>query len=206
MDAKVANSVFGYLETLYNVNLKLIKLFGMDVTRRTERNVSTVLDLISDIFRLLPYKKNEDKMMLDGTAGLLTYKEVFDFLENGFNKILLSNYDFIDNIRRIRNKYQHKMHSVRIIGAGDGSLSLFDFDFSVDGSSINLVAKQFIQLVEEMNLLYSKIQQKVFLFAQEKGVIDYPCYDRLRRIDFSDFSLIYKDKNLRLIGKLMHEF
>ena len=56
MDAKIANSVGGYLETLYDVNVKLIKLCGMDVMSSYEKDERLVLDIIEDLCRLFPYK------------------------------------------------------------------------------------------------------------------------------------------------------
>lgn len=208
MDVKIANAVGGYLETLYDVNVKLIKLCGMDVLSSYEKDERLVLDIIQDIFRLFPYKydKKNKVMMLDDNGGLLEFKEAFDFLENDFLDVLKDNYEFLNSIRQIRNKYEHKMHAVRIVGQGDGSLSLFDFDFVVGEIHITLYAGSFIRLLIQLNSVYSKIQRDVDLFAQENCKTDYAYYRRLSRFNFNDFTKIYQDSNLRLIGKLMHTF
>ena len=84
MDVDIANAVGGYLETLYAVNVKLIKLCGMDVMSSFEKDERLVLDIIQDIFRIFPYKydKKTEVCLLDNSAGLLEFKDDFDFLQN----------------------------------------------------------------------------------------------------------------------------
>lgn len=208
MDVNIANSVGGYLETLYDVNVKLIKLCGMDIMSSYEKDERLVLDIIQDIFRLFPYRfdKRNKILKLDNNGGLLEFSDTFNFLENDFSDILKNNYEFLDSIRQIRNKYEHKMHEVKIVGEGDGTFSLFDFDFVVGEIHITLYARNFIAILTQLNAVYSKIQRDVSFFAQENDKTEYVYYRRLTRLDFNDFSKIYNDNNLRLIGKLMHKF
>lgn len=208
MDVKIANSVGGYLETLYDVNVKLIKLCGMDVMNSFEKDQRLVLDIIQDIFRVFPceYDKKNKKLKLDDKGGLLEYGNTFDFLKNDFLNILNDNYEFLDSIRQIRNKYEHKMHDVKIVGEGDGAFSLFDFDFVIGEKDITLYAGNFITLLTQLNSVYSKIQRDVSIFANENDKTGYLYYRRLTRFNFEDFKKIYNDNNLRLIGKLMHTF
>ena len=106
MDVKIVNAVGGYLETLYDVDVKLIKLCGMDVLSSYEKDERLVLDIIQDIFWLFPYKydKKNNVLMLDDNGGLLEFKDAFDFLQNDFSDILKVNYEFLNSIRQIRNK------------------------------------------------------------------------------------------------------
>ncbi len=208
MDVKIANAVGGYLETLYDVNVKLIKLCGIDIMSSYENNERLVLDIVQDIFRLFPYKYDRKKKLLalDYSGGLLEFKDAFEFLKNDFLDILKTNDELLNSIRQIRNKYEHKMHAVRIIGQGSGSLSLFDFDFVIDEIHFSLYAGSLIALLTQLNSVYLKIQREVAFFARDNGKTDYAYYRRLTRFDFDDFSKIYQDNNLRLIGKLMHTF
>lgn len=208
MDINIANAVGGYLETLYDVNVKLIKLCGMDVMNSFEKDQRLVLDIIQDIFRVFPceYNTKSKALKLDDKGGLLEFGNTFDFLKNDFLNILNNNYELLDSIRKIRNKYEHKMHEVKIVGEGDGTFSLFEFDFVVEEKHITLCARNFITILTQLNAVYSKIQRDVSFFAQENDKIEYTYYRRLTRLDFNDFLKIYNDGNLRLIGKLMHKF
>lgn len=89
MDVNIANSVGGYLETLYDVNVKLIKLCGMDIMSSYEKDERLVLDIIQDIFRLFPYRfdKRNKILKLDNNGGLLEFSDTFNFLENDFSDI-----------------------------------------------------------------------------------------------------------------------
>lgn len=69
--------------------------------------------------------------------GLLEYNEQINYLNDDHNKILKDNYAFLEKIRKVRNKYQHKMHGVRIKSTGSGSLSIFDYTFKVNSEKIN---------------------------------------------------------------------
>lgn len=208
MDINIANAVGGYFETLYDVNVKLIKLCGIDVFSPYGNDEIMVLDIIQDVYRLFPYKfdKVKNVLMLDNNGGLLEFKETFVFLEKDFSDILETNNKFLDSIRKIRNKYEHKMHAVKIVRQGGGSVTLFDFDFVIGGEHITLYVGSFIRLLTQLNSVYSKIQRDVDSFAQENGKSDYLYYMRLSRFNFNDFAKIYEDSNLRLIGKMIHTF
>ena len=208
MDTKIANAVSGYLETLYDVNVKLIKLCGIDATRPYEYHTKLVLEIIQDIFRVFPctVNKKKDELIIDKNGGLLEFGVAFEYLENDFSNILKKYYNFLKNIKTIRNKYEHKMHAVKILGEGDGNIILFDFDFVVEGKTITVSAKELIAILLELNVVYSKIQTDVDFYAQDNGKAFYGYYNRLRRFNFNDFEKIYTDSNLRLIGKLMYAF
>ena len=208
MDVKIANAVGGYLETLYEVNVKLIKLCGMDVMNPYEKDKRLVLDIVEDIFRLFAcvFHKEHNKWVVDKAGGLLEFCNTFVFLKKDFSHFLQVNYDFLDSLKRIRNKYEHRMHDVKIVGEGNGSISLFDFDFDIKGEKITVSAKDLIDLLIQLNCIYSKVQKDVLFYAQEQNITEYPYYNRLSRFDFNDFTKIYADVNLRLIGQLMHKF
>ncbi len=208
MDAKIANALGGYFETLYDANVKLIKLCGINLLDVYANDDRLVLSVIQDIYRLFPYKNLKGKpiLILDKTCGLFEFTDVLDYLEDDFSRILKDNYEFLDNIRQIRNKYQHRMHDVKIVGKGSGTWILFDFVFEVDGKEICLYAGNFIKLLSDLNSVYAKTQRDVEIYAEENGKTDHEYHKRLSRFDFNDFSKIYQDTNLRLIGKLMHTF
>lgn len=135
MNVEIANALFGYFETLYYLNQKLIKLCGIDVIDDFENGESHILNIIQNIPGLISYSYNKktEKLEFKNNDDLLEYQEQIIYLSDDYSKNLKDNYDFLEKIRKVRNKYQHKMHGVRIKSSGSGSLSLFDYTFKVDG-------------------------------------------------------------------------
>lgn len=208
MTIEIANALFGYLETLYNLNQKLVKLCGIDVIDDFESGEKDILDMIQDIPRIIPYSFNTDTLKLEFKQrdGLLEYQDSILYLKDNYEQILLENYDFLDKIRKIRNKYEHKMHGVKYKSSGSGSLSLFDYIFMVENKSIEITADSFIKLLKSVNCLFSKIVDDISKFAYQNQKEDYVYYRRITRFDFTDFNKIYDNEILRIVGKIMKKF
>ena len=94
MDTKIANALGRYFETLYDANVKLIKLCGINLSDVYANDDRLVLSVIQDVYRLFPYKNSKGKqnLILDKTSGLLEFTEVLDYLEDDFSRILKDNY------------------------------------------------------------------------------------------------------------------
>lgn len=208
MTIEIANALFGYLETLYNLNQKLVKLCGIDVIDDFESGEKDILDMIQDIPRIIPYSFNTDTLKLEFKQrdGLLEYQDSILYLKDNYEQILLENYDFLDKIRKIRNKYEHKMHGVKYKSSGSGSLSLFDYIFMVENKSIEITAGSFIKLLKSVNCLFSKIVDDISKFAYQNQKEYYVYYRRITRFDFTDFNKIYDNEILRIVGKIMKKF
>ena len=208
MTIEIANALFGYLETLYNLNQKLVKLCGIDVIDDFEGGEKDILDIIQDVPRIIPYSFNKKtkKLEFKDRDGLLEYQDSILYLKDDYDRILSENYDFLDKIRKIRNKYEHKMHGVKHKSSGSGSLSLFDYTFMVENESIELTAGAFIKLVKSVNCLFSKIVCDISKFVYENHKEDYLYYRRITRFDFTDFNKIYDNDILRIVGKIMKKF
>lgn len=80
MNIEIANALFGYLETLYNLNQKLIKLCGIDVINDFEIGEKDMLDMIQDVPRIIPYSFNKktQKLEFKERDGLLEYQDSID--------------------------------------------------------------------------------------------------------------------------------
>lgn len=208
MNIEIANALFGYFETLYNVNQKLVKLCGIDVIDDFECGEKEILDIIQDVPRIIPYSFNKktQKLEFKDFYGLLEYQDSILYLKDNYKQILSENYDFLDKIRKIRNKYKHKMHGVKHKSSGCGSLSLFDYTFIVDDKSIEITAGDFIKLIKSVNKLFSKIVCDIRKYAYENKKEDYLYYKRITRFDFTDFNKIYDNDILRIVGKIMKKF
>ena len=122
MTIEIANALFGYLETLYNLNQKLVKLCGIDVIDDFEGGEKDILDIIQDVPRIIPYSFNKKtkKLEFKDRNGLLEYQDSILYLKDDYDRILSENYGFLDKIRKIRNKYEHKMHGVKHKSSGSG--------------------------------------------------------------------------------------
>lgn len=205
---EIANALFGYLETLYNLNQKLVKLCGIDVIDDFESGEKEILDIIQDVPRIIPYSFNKktQTLILKDRDGLLEYKDNISYLKEDYEKILSDNYEFLDKIRKIRNKYEHKMHGVKHKSSGSGSFSLFDYTFMVGDESMEITAGSFIKLIKSVNNLFSKIVLDISKYAYENKKEDYLYYRRITRFDFKDFNKIYDNDILRIVGKIMKKF
>lgn len=135
--------------------------------------------------------------------GLLEYQDNILYLKNDYDKILLENYDFLDKIRKIRNKYEHKMHGAKYKSSGNGSLCLFNYVFKIENELIEIRAELLIKLIKSINILFSNIVNDIKTYAYENGKDNYLYYRRITRFDFIDFNKIYDDKLLKIIGKIM---
>lgn len=208
MTTEIANALFVYLETLYNLNQKLVKLCGIDVIDDFESGEKDILDMIQDVPRIIPYSfsKITQKLEFKERDGLLEYQDSILYLKDNYEQILSENYDFLDKIRKIRNKYEHKMHGVKYKSSGSGSLSLFDYTFMVENESTEITAGSFIKLIKSVNCLFSKIVYDISKFAYENQKEDYAYYRRITRFYFTDFNKIYDNEILRIVGKIMKKF
>ena len=205
---EIANALFGYLETLYNLNQKLVKLCGIDVIDDFESGEKEILDIIQDVPRIIPYSFNKktQTLILKDRDGVLEYKDNISYLKEDYEKILSDNYEFLDKIRKIRNKYEHKMHGLKHKSFGSGSFSLFDYTFMVGDESMEITAGSFIKLIKSVNNLFSKIVLDISKYAYENKKEDYLYYRRITRFDFKDFNKIYDNDILRIVGKIMKKF
>ena len=208
MNIEIANSLSGYIETLYKLNQKLLKLCGTDVIDKYEFSHKEILDIIQDIPRLIPYQYNKTLKILELTDknGLLEYKNDITYLKEKYTEILKDNYEFLDSIRKIRNKYEHKMHDIKRKSSGSGTTSYFDFEFELAGEPVIVEAVDFIKLIKKLNSLFSLIVRDIQKYSYENGKQDYPYYKRLCRFDFEDFNIIYNSNLLRIFGKVMLDY
>jgi hypothetical protein len=158
------------------------------------------------------YNKKSKKLELQDRNGLLEYKENISYLEQDYNNILNKNYEFLNNIRKIRNKYEHKMHGVKRKSSGSGTTSFFDFVFEVYSEEkkgfedVSIEAEEFIKLFKMLNTLFSKMVKEIEKYSYESGKQQYTYYRRLNRFDFEEFNKLYESDLLRIFGKLMLEF
>lgn len=112
MNIEIANAMYGYFETLYIMNQNLIKLCGAEIFYyRFSEFEKLTLDIIQDIPRLVPYSYDNKKqdLNLDNSNGLLEYQAEIKYIKEDYQNILDKYKDTLNKIRKIRNKYEHKI-------------------------------------------------------------------------------------------------
>lgn len=212
MNFEIANALFGYLETLYNMNQKLIILCGIDVCDDFGGISKEILEILQDIPRIIPYSydNNSKQLIYKNRDGLLEYQDKINYLKDAYDNILIENKEFLDNVRKIRNKYEHKMHGVKSSSSGSGSFTLFEYTFNVEFEDtlqeISITAGECIKLIKSANVLYSRIVSDISKFAYENGKHEYSYYRRITRFNFTDFNKIYDSSLIRDFGKIMRPF
>lgn len=208
MNSEISNALFGYFQTLYDLNRNLITLCGVDVIDNSGQYEKYIADIIQDIPRLVPYvydRENETYKITE-SDGLLEFSTEMPLLKAGYESILKQNYGFLKKVKTVRNKFEHKMHGARLMSAGSGSLILFDMTYMLSNEMITIQAGEIIRFVKQLNELFSTIQHQVEEFFTEQNRADSLYCRRLIRYDFCDFNMIYESQLLKQFGKTMFPF
>lgn len=208
MNIEIANALSVYLETLYEMNQRLIRLCGVDIMNDSDLGDKLVLDLIQDIPRVIPYSYNRKTKSLEYKEkdGLLEYKKEIPYIEASYDEILRVNYSFLENVRRLRNKYEHKMHGVRYCASSGGSDTLFHFVFEVSGETITVTGDEFVETMKKLNTLFAMLVDDVKQYAIGEGKDDHPYYNKLCKHDYLDFNRIYESDLLITVGRILKEY
>lgn len=206
MNIEIANSLSGYIETLYKLNQKLIKLCGTNVSIKYEFSHKEILDILQDIPRLVPYSCVDDVLQCINSNGLLEYRGEISYLSTDYNEILKDNYEILDKIRKIRNKYEHKMHEIKRRSSISGKYSYFEFVFKVKDEIIKIEAKELINLIKQINVLFAKLIKDIKKYISDEDKLNHPYYNRITRFDFENFNIIYNSELLWIVGNCMIDF
>lgn len=209
MTVEIANALRGYFEALYYVNRNLLTLCGLDIEDNAGHYERIAQDMIQQIPRLVPYtfnKKTNQYEIIDGD-GLIEFSDQIPFIRQDYQTLLQKHLDFLAKIKMIRNKLEHKMHSVRLMGGGSSGGSVaFDFTYSVNDENIDIASYEIISFVKDLNSIFYKIQELLKQYATENGKGYYAYYRRMTRYKFSDFNKIYDSNVLFEIGKALYPF
>lgn len=207
MDKEIANSLFGYFKTLYNVNIMLIKLYGSDPYVNCSSDEYDILDLIRELPRIIPYEFSSKTQCLElqNRNGLLEFAPNIPYLYTDYKSILDNCHDFLDTVRLVRNKYEHIMHNVEYRSSCGNSAS-FSYHFCIEGKSKIISSEDLTNLVKMLNCLFNKMQKDVIDWAINNNATNYPYYNKLLRFQFNDFNTLYESHLLNVFGKTMYDF
>lgn len=208
MTRVIANALFGYFDTLYSLNRNLIMLCGLDVVENSGQYEKVAEYVIINAPRLIPYKYDpkKEKDIIEKNDGLLEFKKELPFLYDEYCAILQNNYKFLDDLKKIRNKLEHKMHGARHTGGHSGDSSLPCLTFQLQDKEIELCASEFVKFTKEVNSLFSRLQKLVKEYAIKEDKEFHAYYQRLTRYDFCKFNKIYDSDLLQDFGQALFPF
>ncbi len=219
MDESIFNAIYGYIDVLYTSNKRLIKLCGSDAIDDFNVGSKVILDLIQDIPRIIPYcSVNEKKVKLIKKDGLLEFDESLPYLKQKYEQIIINNKEVLIKIKKIRNKYEHKLHDAKIMSHYSGNDSWFKFGLKVNDAIFNketnehenvtyeyyIDSYELISLIKEVNELFDCIINDISNYAY-LNQIDHPFFRKLSRIKFSNFNKIYESDILYEVGKVCND-
>ena len=209
MNINIANALGCYFETLYHLNKNLITFCGTHAYKDDRwEHEKYIQSVICAIPQLIPYKFNKKlkKYEIISNDGLLEFSDELQFLKNDYESILKTHYDFLHDIKQLRNKLEHKMHGVDLIYTGGGTLSFFDLVYCIKDKKVSVYSEQFITLVKDINELFSKIQTTIENYVYENKIENHTYSQRLLRYNFVDFNKIYDSELFRVIAKAFLPF
>ena len=127
MNVKIADALGSYFEILHNINKNFIVLCGMDYYQPMYDKKGTLFEIAKDLFRILPYSSDvkRNKLILSNRNGLLEFSNEIVFLRDDYDIILDNNYNMLDNLRKIRNKCEHKQHAISLEYLDSGTGFIF---------------------------------------------------------------------------------
>ena len=204
MNQKVINSIYKYVEVLYENNQRLIKVFGMDAIDNYNDGTKEILNIIQDIPRLIPYSYSDEnkKLFLEKNDGLLQYEKKIKYLRSDYKEILNNNEECLIKVKKIRNKYEHKLHNIETPSRYTGNDDWFRYGFKINRKKYNIESSELVKLFKELNNMYDKLISDMLKWAY-KNKIDHPFFTRLSRINMLDFNKLYDSKLLYEIGKVI---
>ena len=203
------NAVFGYFEALYNLNLDFMILCGLDACDHFEQFGKQMQDIIRTIPRIVPYSydKKEKQYKLENNGGLLEYADDISFLREDYQAILVKHYDFLVAIKKVRNKIEHQMHGANRSDSGSSEREIsFDCTYAIAEVEYTIKSDDIIRFMEDINVMFAKIQRHIEKIAYEEDKTYHPYYRRLLRIKFTDFNSLYDSRLLMIIGKTLLPF
>ena len=201
MSPTIINSIYKYIEVLYENNQKLIKLFGINSLYAITDGSKDILNLIQDIPRLIPYSysKEDNKLYLINNDGLLQYEKEMPDLKKHYKKIIEENEECLKKVKRIRNKYEHILHNVELQSCFKENNIWFEYRFEIENKKCCIDSKELIQLFEDLNILYNGLISKMLEYVYKNELNN--TYGFLEKVNLLGFNKLYESEILYEIGK-----
>ncbi len=212
MNVTTIKALFRYFEALYNLNKNLLTLCGTNAYHHADGQEDYIDEIIITIPRLIPFKfrRNSDEIILINTDGLMRFSNDILCISRDYENIFHTHYDFLVKTKKIRNKLEHEIDNARVKSSCSSPASVFHVTYTIDDEtgekSFTIDSEELIQMVKDLNALFSKIQKEVRTFASQIDKETDKYLWRLTRYDFINFNKIYESDLLPVFGQSMLPF
>ena len=208
MDSTIIEALFRYFEALYNLNKNLLTLCGTNAYDHIEKQEDYIDKIVITIPRLIPCQvmRDSDEIKLIAKDGLMRFSNDIPFLSLDYENLLQNHKDILAKVKKIRNKLEHEIDNARVKSSCSSPSSVFHVTYKIDEKSFTIHSEELIQMVKDLNALFSKIQKDVRIFASQNNKQTDKYLWRLTRYDFINFNKIYESDLLPVFGQSMLPF
>ena len=185
------DNLYVYLKIMNNINKVLKKIINTNWTTAPDNTTELFYLLTSEILRIMPYKREENKIILETQDGIFQLKGKLNYIEEEYNKLATDEKltkSFLD-ILTVRNKFTHEPHNL-------------SFGFSVSGEnscSIGIYYKNSLQMlstidiqviVKKLNIIFIHIRKDFINLVKKdyKEYMKYPMYKKVLTYKFEKFN------------------
>lgn len=203
-------SFYSYYEVLYGCNQKLLHLIGTDVISHPKDDILLMLEIIDNIPRLIPY--GFDNIKNDYTIcpqdGLMEFSNKVPLLAKKYNEILNNHKNLLKNIKDIRNKFEHKLHDIKVTRRSGGSTNSFTIEFTIKkGSSVmDISCYDLVNLFKDLNSLFDDVSEWCGKYSMVNHNLNILYNCKYSSFHFKDFNEIYDSDLIKKIGRIMNDF
>lgn len=211
MNIEIANALSIYFETLFELNQKLLIVCGKG-NENFEKD-KTLLDVLHDIPRMIPFSRAKEKkeVCIQNRNGLLSYRDEIKYLKPDYESIINDHQDILMKVNLVRNKAEHNMHLATVQALVWNFSHSYDFTYDLssdispneDRKIVSISSDELIDLIKSLNLLFSRLQNDVKIWARQNGLTNDHYYSKISSFDFNDFNKIYDSKLFWVVGKVL---
>lgn len=138
--------------------------------------------------------------------GLLEFHEEIPHIRESYETLWKNHKNFLEDIKRLRNQLEHKMHGICLRSSYGSGASLFEITYGLGDKEIRVIGNDLLNFLKDLNAIFNDIQLKVVLFINQNGETNSEYYRRITRFHFTDFNQIYDSKLLRTFGTVSLPF
>ncbi len=189
---ELLNGIMVYAEIMNNTNIKFHELIEHNTDKQLHENEQLFYEIISEIMRLLPFKRISKE--LDCKSGILLFGTKIPFLIQDYQRIIDNPVykQILEDISIVRNKFIHEPHNIHaafyVGGKTSCSMGLYYKTKLCSISTIKLT-----NIIFELNMMFEKLQKFFMEQADACGeeYKEYPCYKVMDSYDFKKYNIEY---------------